>query len=236
MSRRSSVLAAALLAMWIVAAASLPASAHLHERVGDIEFTVGWASEPAFAGEPNTVQVFITEAPPEEPGHTHAEGEEEGPPVASRQVKLTVEVIFGDKDATTKMAAVPLEPFAFGAPGEFRVETFVPTRAGTWTFHFTGTIKGKAFDKFYTSGSKGAIEGTEYSDVKEVAAVSFPEKDQTNADLARALDQTRKTAATGAQAAKDDAKNARLFGILGIALGAAGIVFGLRPRGKKAAS
>lgn len=228
MSRRLSALAAALLAMWIVAAAP-PASAHLHEKVGDIEFTVGWASEPAFAGEPNTVQVFITEAPP-------AEGEAEGPPVDSRQVKLTVEVIFGDKNATTKMAAAPLEPFAFGSPGEFRVETFVPSRAGTWTFHFTGTIEGKAFDKFYTSGSKGAIEGTEYSDVMEVAAVSFPEKDQTNADLARALDQTRKTVATGAQAAKDDAKNAKLFGIIGIALGAVGIAFGLRPRGKKAAS
>jgi hypothetical protein len=228
MSRRFSV-AAMLLAMWIVAVAALPASGHLHEKVGDIEFTVGWVSEPAFAGEPNTIQVFITEAP-------SAEGEEEGPPVDSRQVKLTVEVIFGDKDATVKMPAVPLEPFAFGSPGEFRVETFVPSRAGTWTFHFTGTIKGKAFDKFYTSGSKGAIEGTEYSDVKEVAAVSFPEKDQTNADLARALDQTRKTAATGAQAAKDDAKNAKLFGIIGIAFGAVGIAFGLRPRGKKAAS
>ncbi|MEX2556354.1 MAG: hypothetical protein WEB06_12050 [Actinomycetota bacterium] len=228
MSRRWSVLAAVLLATLIVAAA-LPASAHLHERVGDIEFTVGWASEPAFAGEPNTIQVFVTEALP-------AEGEEEGPPVDSRQVKLTVEVIFGDKDATTKMAAVPLEPFAFGSPGEFRVETFVPSRPGTWTFHFKGTIKGEAFDKFYTSGSKGAIEGTEYSDVKEVAAVSFPEKDQTNADLARALDQTRKTAATAAQAAKDDAKNARLFGIIGIALGAIGVALGLRSRGKKAAS
>jgi hypothetical protein len=228
MSRRFSV-AAVLLAIWIVAVAALPASGHLHEKVGDIEFTVGWASEPAFAGEPNTIQVFVTEAAP-------AGGEEEGPPVDSRQVKLTVEVIFGDKDATTKMAAVPLEPFAFGSPGEYRVETFVPSRAGTWTFHFTGTIKGKAFDKFYTSGSKGAIEGTEYSDVKEVAAVSFPEKDQTNADLARALDQTRKTAATGAQAAKDDAKNAKLFGIIGIALGAIGIAFGLRPRGKKAVS
>ena len=231
MSRRFSVFAAALLAAWILAAAA-PASAHLHERVGDIEFSVGWASEPAFAGEPNTVQVFVNEAHAGD--EAHAEGEEEGPPVATRQVQLTVEVIFGDKDATVKMPAVPLEPYAFGGPGEFRVETFVPSRSGTWTFHFKGTIKGKAFDRFYTSGSKGAVEGTEFSDVREIAAVSFPEKDQSNADLARALDQTRKTAATSVQAAEDDAKNAKLFGLIGVALGAIGIVLGLRPRGKRA--
>lgn len=228
MLRRASAFGVVLVAIWIVAAFAVPASAHLHERVGDIEFTVGWVSEPAFAGEPNTIQVFVNEAP--------AEGEEEGPPVDSRQVKLTVEVIFGDKDATVKMPAVPLEPFAFGSPGELRIETFVPSRSGTWTMHFKGTIKGMAFDKFYTSGSKGAIEGTEYSDVEAVAAVSFPEKDQTNADLTRALDQARKTAATATQAAKDEAKNAKLFGFIGIGIGVLALLVALLRRGKKVAS
>ncbi len=226
MKRTSLVISAGLLAFWIVGASALPASAHLHEQVGDIVFTVGWSSEPAFAGEPNSVQVFVNEA---------AAGGEEGPPVDARQVKLTVEIIFGERNGTEKLPAVPLESFAFGSPGEFRTEAIVPTRPGTYTFHFAGTIKGKAFDKYYTSGEKGAIEGTQYNDINEVAKVSFPEKDPTNGQLALALENAEKTASAAADKASDDAKNARLFGIIGIAVGVIGLAVGLRPRGKKAA-
>lgn len=227
MKRKRLVMTAMLLALWIVGASALPASAHLHEQVGDVVFTVGWSSEPAFAGEPNTVQVFVNEAT--------ADGEE-GPPVPARQVKLTVEIIFGDRNGTEKLPAAPLEAFAFGAPGEFRTEAIVPTRPGTYTFHFTGTIKGRAFDKYYTSGEKGAIEGTQYNDVKEVAAVSFPEEDPTNGQLELAITNARKVAEASAEKASDDASNARLFGIIGIVVGVVGLIVGLRPRGKKAAS
>jgi len=227
MKRTSLVVTAVLLAFWVVGASALPASAHLHEQVGDIVFTVGWSSEPAFAGEPNSVQVSVNEA---------ASGGEEGPPVDARQVKLTVEIIFGERNGTEKLPPVPLESFAFGSPGEFRTEAIVPTRPGTYTFHFAGTIEGKAFDKYYTSGEKGAIEGTQYNDVNEVAAVSFPEKDPTNGQLALALENAEKTASAAADKASDDAKNARLFGIIGIAVGVIGLAVGLRPRGKKAAS
>lgn len=238
MTRRTSVIGVVLLAIWIVGAVAMPASAHLHERVGDVEVTVGWASEPAFAGEPNAVVFFVNEVLAEPAGgHTHEEGaEEEGLPVDSRQVKLSVAVIFGDKDATVKLPAQPLTAFRFGDPGEFRSENLVPTRPGTYTFHITGTIKGKAFDRFYTSGEKGAIEGTEYDDIQEIAAVSFPAKDPDNGELARAIAETQSVAARQAKSASDDAKNARLFGIIGIAVGVVGLAVGLRPRGKKAAS
>lgn len=234
--KRTSLVTAVLLALLIVGAWALPASAHLHEQVGDIVFTVGWSSEPAFAGEPNSVQVFVNEAHAE-PAGEHAEGaEEEGPPVDARQVKLTVEIIFGDRNGTEKLPARPLEAFRFGSPGEFRSEAIVPTRPGTYTFHFTGTIKGKGFDKYYTSGEKGAIEGTQYNDVNEVAKVSFPEEDPTNGQLALALDNAKKTAEASAKKASDDAKNARLFGIIGIVVGVVGLIVRLRPRGNKAAS
>lgn len=234
MKRKPLAVTAVLLALWIVGAA-VPASAHLHEQVGDIEITVGWYSEPAFAGEPNGVQVFVNQAPAQA-DHTHEGEEESGPPVDSRQVRLTVEIIFGDRNATVKLPAVPLEPFNFGEPGEFRTEAIVPTRPGTYTFHIAGTIKGRPFDKFYTSGEKGAINGTQYNDINEVAAVSFPEKDQTNGQLGLAIDNARKTAAAAANKASDDAKTARLLGIIGIAVGVIGLAFGLRPRGKKATS
>lgn len=227
MKRTSLVTTAALLALWIVGSLALPASGHLHEQVGDIVFTVGWSSEPAFAGEPNTVQVFVNEA---------VAGGEEGPAVDARQVKLTVEIIFGDRNGTEKLPAQPLESFTFGEPGEFRTEAIVPTRPGTYTFHFTGTIKGRAFDKYYTSGEKGAIQGTQYNDVREVASVSFPEEDPTNGQLATAITNARKASEASAKEASDDAKNARLFGIIGIAVGVVGLIVGLRPRGEKAVS
>lgn len=235
MKRKSIVVIGVLVALWLLVAV-VPASAHLHERVGDIEFTTGWSSEPAFAGEPNAVQVFVTEAHAGPEGE-HAEGEEEeGPPVDSRQVKLNVEIIFGDRNGTEKLPAMPIEAFAFGEPGEFRSEAIVPTRPGTYTFHFTGTIRGKAFDRFYTSGEKGAINGTQYNDVKEVAAVSFPEKDQTNGQLGTAITGLRTSAAAATKKAEDTAKTARLLAIIGIAVGVLGLLLGLRPRGKKAAS
>jgi hypothetical protein len=225
MSRRVSVIAAALIAMWMIAAAS-PAAAHLADRVGAVEIEIGWATEPTFTGQPNAVVMFMNVI----------RSRSQAVPLEAGEASLSVEIIFGEKDGTQKMKPVPLEPFEFGEPGEWRSESFVPTRPGAFTFHVTGTLRGRAFDRFYTSGERGAIEGTKFDDVREIAAVSFPEKDQTNADLARALDQSRKTAAAAAQAAKDDAKDAKLFGIIGIALGAIAIVFGLRPRRKKAAS
>ncbi len=225
MSRRLSVLAAALLAIWIVAAA-LPASAHLHDRFGAVEIEIGWETEPTFTGQPNAVAMFLHEVRPRS----------QAVPLDPGEASLNVEVIFGDKAGTQKMNPVPLEPFEFGEPGEWRSESFVPTRPGAFTFHVTGTLRGRAFDRFYTSGERGAIEGTKFDDVREVAAVSFPEKDPNNGQLQLAIDQVRKTAATAAQAAKDDAKNAKLFGIIGIALAVIGIAFGLRPRRKKAAS
>jgi hypothetical protein len=227
--KRTSALIVVLLAVVFVAVFAMPASAHLHERVGDVEVTVGWSSEPAFSGEPNTVQLFVTEAQADA-------GEEGGPPVDSRQVKLTVEVIFGDKDATVKLPAQPLTSFAFGEPGEYRSEALVPTRPGTYTFHIAGTIKGKAFDKFYTSGEKGEINGTQYNDIREIASVAFPAKDPDNNQLARAVADAKLVASREAKKAADDAKTARLFGIVGIAVGVIGLGFGLRPRRKKAAS
>ena len=237
MKRTVSVTLVALLSLWMVTLAPSPASAHLHDQFGNVGVTVGWINEPAFAGEPNGVQVFLEEAAAEPAGeHTHDEATAETKPVAANQVKLTVEIMFGEQDATVKLPAQPLEAFSFGEPGEWRSEQIVPTRPGTYTFHISGTIKGKAFDKFYTSGEKGAIEGTQYNDIREIAAVSFPEKDPPSGELADAIEQSRTTLAASAKKASDDAKNARLFGIIGIGVGVLGLIVGLRPRGKKAAS
>lgn len=228
MSRRMHAGVAIVIAGWIVAAAT-PAAAHLHDHICNVEVTVGWTSEPSFAGEPNGVQVILTQVPA---GADHAH-EEEGTPLPASQAQLTVEVIFGDRTGTEKLEPKPLSAFAFGSPGEWRTESFVPTRPGTYTFHITGKLKGKDIDKFYASGEKGAIEGSKYDDVRDVAAVSFPEKDPTNKDLSLALSQAQKTASAQIKKASDDAKTARLLGIIGIAVGVVGLGAAILRRPKR---
>ena len=58
---------------------------------------------------------------------------------------LKVEVSFGDQTQE-----FPIEPFfdeeeGFGIPGDYRA-WLIPTRAGTYSFHFTGTIDGEDVD------------------------------------------------------------------------------------------
>lgn len=225
-------------ALWPAA----PAAAHIRDTFDGVNVVVGWAEEPAFASLPNAVQVFLREpAPPPPPaplGQTapqavppapppgHAQAEQPPPeevPVDPQQVQLTVEVLFGEKDAATKTGVMPLSFFRFGRPGEFRSEPIAPTRPGTYTFHITGTIKGKSFDRFYTSGEKGAVNGTKYNDIQELGPVAFPEQDPSNRELALALRQAE-------QASANQARLGQLLGVGGIALGAIALALTARQR------
>src|SRR2546425_1008086 len=60
--------------------------------------------------------------------------------------------------------------------GDYRA-FFVPTRPGTYTFHFTGAIKRQQVDLRITSGE------TTFDDIKDSNEAQFPAKDPSNADL-----------------------------------------------------
>ena len=190
------------------------ASAHEDHQQGDLVMTVGFGTEPAYAGQPNSVQIVLTH---------------DGEPVVDLGNKLDVEVSFGDQTQR-----FPLEPnFAvggFGEPGDYRA-WFIPTRSGQYTFHFTGTIDGEDVDETFTSGP-----GT-FSDVEDPKQIQFPVQDPTNGELAERINQEvpRLTSATeaaraaatssleDAQAAADDASSAQTFAILALAVGALGV-------------
>src|SRR4029453_17920655 len=55
---RALVLAAGLAAL-LVPLAALPAAAHGTKKQGDLVMTVGFGTEPAFAGEANSVQLLL---------------------------------------------------------------------------------------------------------------------------------------------------------------------------------
>jgi hypothetical protein len=47
-------------AMLLAGLAAVPASAHAEKQVGRYAFVVGFGDEPAYAGQPNSLQVLIT--------------------------------------------------------------------------------------------------------------------------------------------------------------------------------
>lgn len=190
-----------------------PAAAHEGRHVGDLEMVVGFGEEPAFAGQPNSVELLLF----------HHGGE----PIIDLGDTLSVTVGFGDRSTD-----LSVEPFfeigEFGTPGDYRA-WFIPTRAGQYSFHFVGTIQGTKIDETFTSGPKTS------DDVVNPADSEFPVQDPTNGELADRIDREiprlessiadAKAAADRLVAsAADDASSARTFALVGVVLGALGLI------------
>jgi hypothetical protein len=212
-NRRAGIVSAATLSGLLVLPASA-ALAHEGQSQGDLEMVVGFGTEPAYAGQPNSVQLILVH---------------DGEPLVDLGDTLDVEVSFGDQSQR-----FTLEPNfavgAFGEPGDYRA-WFIPTRAGQYTFHFTGTIDGEDVDQTFTSGPRT------FGDVEDTNQIQFPVQDPTNGELAERIDQEvpRLTSATeearaaattaveDSQAAANDASSAQTFAILALVVGALGV-------------
>jgi hypothetical protein len=195
-----------------------PALAHTEEHIGPYHAAVGFGSEPAYAGQLNSVQLILTD---------HDEN-----PVTDLGDTLKVDVGYQDQTMATMTMEPNFEVGEFGTPGDYRA-FFFPTRPGTYSFHFTGSIKSQQVDLTVASGPDT------FSDVQDPSSVQFPAKDPTTGQVAERLDREipRLTAASaaGAAAAKDQADSAHTLavigvvaGVLGLVLGAAGLIVGLR--------
>jgi hypothetical protein len=205
-SRRAGIVVAAALSGLLILPASA-ALAHEGRSEGDLEMVAGFGTEPAYAGQPNSVQLILVH---------------DGEPVVDLGDTLDVEVSFGNQSQQ-----FTLEPNfavgAFGEPGDYRA-WFIPTRAGQYTFHFTGTIDGEDVDQTFTSGPRT------FGDVEDTNQIQFPVQDPTNGELAERIDQEvpRLTSATdearaAAAAADDDASSAKTFATIALAVGALGV-------------
>jgi hypothetical protein len=164
------------------------AIAHETQSVKQYRLTIGWGEEPAYNGYKNSVDVDVADGA--------------GAPVSDLGGgSLAVEVSFGDE----RMAR-PLLPYGL-KPGRFRA-ALVPTRAGTYTFHVTGTIKGQTVD------TRSTCSDATFHCVTEVSDLQFPAKDPTAGQLAESVGR----AIPRAERALDTAASARR-----IAMGAAGV-------------
>ncbi|HWC43031.1 MAG TPA: hypothetical protein VHK02_13680 [Actinomycetota bacterium] len=228
------VLGAAVL---LAALAAVPASAHAEKQAGRYTFVVGFGDEPAYAGQPNSLQVMITR---------------DGKPatdLAGKLDGLMAHAFYGRKaDPKFENAMMPLEP-AFGddwgTPGDYR-SFFVPTQAGAYTFELKGKLGDQKINLVVPSGPET------FGDVNDPAKAAFPAvKDPTTAQLAQRLDResARLTASTeAAAAARRDAEEAAgqarmlafgalLVGLVGLVV--AGLAWGRRtatPAGRSEAA
>jgi hypothetical protein len=213
----------ALRASWVIAAGvsalatgsvvglASPAWAHEERTVGAYHMAVGFGDEPAYAGQENSVQMFLHDA--------------KDRPVTDLGDTLKVDITYA-KEAANKLtlAIVPdFEVGEFGIPGDYRA-WFYPTQPGDYTFRIYGSIKGQQVDESFTSGPDT------FSPVVDPVDVQFPAKVPNGAQLAQRLDREvpRLNAAIQARSksAKDDASTARTLGIVGIVMGALGLAAG----------
>jgi hypothetical protein len=188
----------------VALAAVVPASAHEVRTVGAYEFTVGWLHEPAYADEQNAVQFLLKQS--------------NGNPVDDLGDTLKVEVIYQGQTMPALSLTPTFDPdTGLGMHGEY-LASLIPTRAGNYTFHFTGTVKGQAVDQSFTSSP------TTFDAVKEPTAVEFPAQDPTRGQIVQKLDRIDPRITAAEATAKNDADVARNLAIAAIVLGALGTV------------
>jgi hypothetical protein len=210
MKRRTlAAMVAATLAGLLIPLLASPARAHEAKTVGRYHFVVGFGDEPAYAGEKNSVQLILADTSDK--------------PVTDLTDTLKVQVSTG----TAEPLALSMEPFfevgEFGTPGDYRA-FFIPTAPGSYSFHFTGTIKGQKIDQTFKSGPQT------FSDIDDPAQVQYPVKQPTGGQLATRADRETAridTALTEQRdQAKSDAASARTLAIIGLVVGALGLVAG----------
>jgi hypothetical protein len=216
-------------AVALAALAAAPASAHEEKTAGRYTFVVGFGTEPAYAGAPNSLQVIISR---DGKPATDLAGELDG---------LMAHAYYGSKaDPKLENRMMPLEPHfgdGWGTPGDYR-SFFVPTQAGAYTFALKGKLGTQKIDLAVPSGPET------FGDVNDPAKAAFPAvKDPTTAQLAERLDReaTRLTATTAAataaqQAAEKTADQARLLALGGLIVGAVGLIVGGLAWGRRTAT
>jgi hypothetical protein len=205
--RLLAALVAATMAALLVPLLAAPASAHEERTVGKYHFVVGFGDEPTYAGEKNSVILLLSDA--------------NDKPVTDLTDTLKVAVSTGTAEPLNLSMEPNFEVGEFGTPGDYRA-WFIPTTPGAYSFHFTGSIKGQRVDQTFKSGP------TTFDEAKDPAEIQYPVKQPTGGQLATRADRETARIDTALAAerdqAKSDAASARTLAIIGLVVGALGLV------------
>ena len=177
----------AMAAFAVAAALSLiaaPVLAHEERDVGAYHLEVGLINEPVFVGDKSGLELLVTK---------------DDQPVNGLEGTVKATVAYQGQTRDLRVEATPEVDGSYWG-------SFIPTAAGPYTFHLTGTIEGQSLDESFTSSPTG------FDEVQEAAPNEFPVQFPTTAELASQAKQ-------GADAASQVT--------LALALGAAGVVLGI---------
>jgi hypothetical protein len=200
-------LVATTLAALLIPLLASPASAHEERTVGKYHFVVGFGDEPTYAGQKNSVILLLSDA--------------NDKPVTDLTDTLKVAVSSGTAEPLQLAMEPNFEIGEFGTPGDYRA-WFIPTTPGAYSFHFTGTIKGQKVDQTFKSAP------TTFDEAKDPAEIQYPVKQPTGGQLATRADRETARINTALAAERDqansDAASARTLAIIGLIVGALGLV------------
>ena len=188
--KRLSLFTSIALALAISLLASGVALAHESRIVGKYKLVVGFVNEPALNGQPNAIDFRVTVS-------------DTAKAVEGLDKTVKAEVIYGGgKSMPVALSA------RFGQPGAY-AGYFIPTRPGTYIFHFTGQIEDTKIDERFESGPG------RFNDVEDTTKMQFPDQEPSGLDTAAQV-----------KAAQDAASSAQTLAYVGIALGVLGIIVG----------
>jgi hypothetical protein len=190
----------AAVAALLFALLPLPAAAHETRPIGKLQFVVGFMVEPPLLGQPNGIDLKITNA-------------ETKQPVEGAEKTLKAAVAFGGGAPKE----FPLRA-RFGVPGGYTSE-IIPTRAGSYIFTFTGTVGEQTVNEKFESGPG------RFGDVEPTDRIQFPETVPAVGDLARQV----QAADARAQTATTLAYVGAGLGVLGTVLAALALARRPRP-------
>jgi hypothetical protein len=142
--------------------------AHGHIDVGDYEIVIGFHNEPAIQGEPNALDLFVTNVKTSEK-------------VKQLEDTLQAELIFGSSKKVLQIEPQWEEEGAYTA-------YLIPTEAGDYTWHIFGTIDDTPVDISMTSSPDT------FSSVLPKSEYSFPAVEKSTAELSAQLSSATRTA------------------------------------------
>ena len=185
-----------------LAAFAAPAMAHEVATAGDLALEVGWGTEPAYAGQMNSIQLIVTH-------------KADGDPINDPGARLTAAVSYGDQQQEFALTPTYDAAAGTGTPGEYAA-LIIPTAPGDYTFRIAGTVERVKVDVKVTSSPKT------FSPVEDAAAAQFPMKVPGTDQIALRLDKELPRLAT-ADGVSSEVSTAKTIGYVGIAVGAVGV-------------
>ena len=184
------------------------ALAHERRAVGPYQCVVGFLTEPAFEGLKNGVDLRVLATETQQP-------------VEGLERTLQVEITYVPSGAATVRRLRSI----YRDPGHYTAD-LIPTAPGQYRFRFVGSMAETAVNETFDSRAGGG----QFDDVESSADIQFPERVPALREMQSAVRGTQQAAQQAedtALAARAGLASTQTCAIIGIVLGALGIVTGV---------